>query len=367
MLTYIKLGISPTYLVEKEIDKMRYLPDTSWFQQGSILSWGEGEFHLGYGELNELPKGTVRENLFYATDFDLSERKPWKEFLKIKSLSFEDLTHFLDPFPDESLFWEWTPPSYEKFQASFLGIQEEIKKGFLEKAVPYFFEKAQMKSPIFPIATLIKKVLTKERLKNRHLYGFWTQGKGFLGLTPEVLFEKKDSSLKTMSLAGTSWEGDAIIEDKKELKEHDFVTRDLEKKLAPLGKRRKGFVREMNLEGLKHLRTDIEVLLDKDRSFENLVESLHPTSALATFPSLASLNEKLSFWDEGERLFFGAPFGFFKSPKEQKAVVSIRGIQWKDSQVFLGSGCGIVKQSVLKKEWKELQMKRLSIKRDFDL
>jgi menaquinone-specific isochorismate synthase len=42
--------------------------------------------------------------------------------------------------------------------------------------------------------------------------------------------------------------------------------------------------------------------------------------------------------------------------------VAIRNAQWFEGSIHIGAGCGIVPQSLLKNEWKEIQLKMQSIK-----
>ena len=50
--------------------------------------------------------------------------------------------------------------------------------------------------------------------------------------------------------------------------------------------------------------------------------------------------------------------------KEQSfCVVAIRNVQFINGKAYIGSGCGLVKESQIEKEWKELKKKRQFIKK----
>jgi menaquinone-specific isochorismate synthase len=58
---------------------------------------------------------------------------------------------------------------------------------------------------------------------------------------------------------------------------------------------------------------------------------------------------------------FGAPFGIWDHGRFD-AVVAIRGIWWRQNHLALPAGCGIIEASRLVNEWRELRLKRESVK-----
>ena len=48
-------------------------------------------------------------------------------------------------------------------------------------------------------------------------------------------------------------------------------------------------------------------------------------------------------------------------------VVAIRMLVWKGSEVWLPSGCGVIAESRLVNEWRELRLKRDAVKSVFGL
>ncbi len=59
---------------------------------------------------------------------------------------------------------------------------------------------------------------------------------------------------------------------------------------------------------------------------------------------------------------FGAPFGVIHAGRFD-CVVAIRGIWWQGDRLALPAGCGIIEPSRLVSEWRELRLKRESVKR----
>ena len=95
-----------------------------------------------------------------------------------------------------------------------------------------------------------------------------------------------------------------------------------------------------------------------------MAQELHPTPALGVSPRKLGFDE-IARWDDVTlRGRYGAPFGVLLPGTEgMRCFVAIRGVQWQDGSVLLGSGCGVVSESVLEREWKELELKRASVKR----
>jgi menaquinone-specific isochorismate synthase len=247
-----------------------------------------------------------------------------------------------------------------------------------------------------------------------HLYGVWDESEGVLGATPEILFSGNLlGKIETCAVAGTRLKPPAkvlpsrppevlpevlpeLLNDPKELQEHRFVIEGICSSLRAFARTFErafvdavasapfsvpveievGVTRELQLPSLSHLMTPISIdltALSRAMSesvkvfplFEELVRKLHPTPALGGFP-----RDQAQIWlrtvkTMPGRMRFGAPFGIVNEQGEAHCVVGIRNIQWKDSVVLIGAGCGIIVESDLDREWKELLGKIQSIRRIF--
>jgi menaquinone-specific isochorismate synthase len=195
-----------------------------------------------------------------------------------------------------------------------------------------------------------------------YVFGFWDQGEGVLGATPEVLFHLQEKKLTTMALAGTSARVDEarLLRDPKELKEHQLVVQDIKERLEKWGWVKLQETRLVEFGMLSHLQTPIEVEIG-DVGVEELVKRLHPTAALGVFPRNYGLNWMQGLPYQEQRGLFGAPIVFSISRSESIALVAIRCLQWSENGSQIGSGCGLVAASDLQKEWQELALKRESV------
>ncbi len=179
-----------------------------------------------------------------------------------------------------------------------------------------------------------------------------------------------------MALAGTRRDRDrealgSLKSDPKEMREHGLVIDGISESLEGLGLLLQFPTEELPLPGLSHLKTRLELRAEQDLSFDELVRRLHPTPALGAYPReagkawLSRLDQKSPI----RRRRFGAPFGARYGELHAselggtgKCVVAIRGLQWRDNELCLPVGCGVIAESQLEREWQELQGKIRAVK-----
>jgi menaquinone-specific isochorismate synthase len=282
--------------------------------------------------------------------------------------------------------FQWVEPARSQFDEAFLCIQEGMKKRGLKKAVPVVFSTAQeeigQERKLALLGRLLRSLQSSvsEGISTAYAYGFWQSGarsEGLLGLTPELLFQQNSmSALETMALAGTrSKEGGEkgkaeLLNDLKERNEHQIVVDDIQEVLSKVGSVAIGETRVVELPSLLHLQTAISANLVAPKKFSEIVHLLHPTPALGLAPRALGFDEMLKWDDPIARGRFGAPFGAIFSLDgvlKRNCVVAIRNIQWQDQEVRLGSGCGVVAESTADREWRELELKRSSVKKALGL
>jgi len=315
-----------------------------------------GEYVLGYGPFEELAECPTKGVAFYVNDFSLSAAKPWKvptSVERLKSL----------PEISNTLKIKWEQPSLSDFTEVFGEVSQSIQEGEIKKSVPVVCESGEVTSG--SADELIFKNVTDTEL---HAYAWVQEGEGFCGLTPEVLFSYEKGRLKTMALAGTASieECEVFSVDEKEIREHEFVAQTLIKKLNQIGMVRTDQRRLMRLRSLVHFHTPIQVGLYNTEPLQALIERLHPTPALGPLPRNAESLGKLYEWRD--RIccpaFFGAPMGIYENGVFH-SVVCIRGVAWNANKVTLPAGCGVIEASRLTSEWRELYLKRQSVKKLF--
>jgi menaquinone-specific isochorismate synthase len=174
-----------------------------------------------------------------------------------------------------------------------------------------------------------------------------------------------------MALAGTRpvTRSHELLSDAKELREHRLVVDDIARRLAPFGNVEIGALGVMRLPGIAHLITPIFFIEsgDEPMSFSEMVRRLHPTAALGVSPRNDAGERWLREADRDvHRRWFGAPFGY-EDDRLSIALVGIRNLEWNGREVRIGSGAGIIAESVLELEIDELRQKREQVKALFGL
>ncbi len=342
---------------------------TNFLESGALLRSGPESWLLLEGPFTAKDQVALGEvALFHPDFFTGTENSYWipQLFYRLTDRDLEVLCSGLDTSMLQPLAWR--EAELQSFTTSFKTILERIHQGALKKAVPIVFEASTGNIDPTRIVAMIKELLKAP--PNLYVFGSWQNGCGILGATPEVLLKQEGRTLKTLAIAGTCPKEDAadrssLLEDPKELHEHDLVAQDIFQSLARYGGAKTEGPEILELATLLHLKTDIECQLseNKDFSFFGACRTLHPTPALGVSPRDYGYEWMSSLPEQKERRGFGAPWGISWSAEEALCLVAIRNIQWNPAGSRIGSGCGIVAQSDLHQEWRELFQKRRSVKK----
>jgi len=329
----------------------------------AVFGAPDGGLVLGEGPFESLSAPPLEGVAFYRNDFALSSPSPWFVPRRVRRLApGESLDVVSGEFPVIS----WEEPEVDPFAEVFGEVSHAIRGGLIEKSVPVMKAKGLCSSGT---CRQLLQVLSsgKESLRP---YGWIDGEEGIAGLSPELLFRLDGGMLHTMALAGTARreEREAFGVDEKEIREHEFVAQTLLAKLSDLGVTTRHPRVVLDLDHLVHFHSGIDVELAHPESVDRLVRLLHPTPALGPLPRTEDTMALLLDWRSrlGCPPWFGAPFGLWQDGLFE-ALVSIRMVAWHGEEVEIPSGCGVIEESRLVNEWRELRLKRESVRRLFDL
>ena len=346
------------------------ITDISHFVKcGCIIRINDNEFFLGFGKRQWIENPIKSLNCFYFPDFFLENKKPWfyhehslivdtlalKSFIKkdVKtSLNFDFENHFKDYFFDH-----------------FADVKKNFENQVLKKVVPYVFETANHTLQKDELHEILNRVVQFAVDKPLHVYGFWDENQGVIGASPEILFEYdycQNKTVRTIACAGTlnnRHDEAMFLNNAKESLEHQIVVDDIFERLQNIGKVSKGERALLKLPRLSHLITNLNVLVEKDFHFMDVIKALHPTPALGASPRIKGLEWLKKYDIPLNRNHYGAPVGcIYGEGKKAKAIVAIRNLQWDSKNIRIGAGCGVVAESVADDEWNEINLKLASIK-----
>lgn len=196
---------------------------------------------------------------------------------------------------------------------------------------------------------------------------FFKRGESlFFGITPELLFQRKNNEIYVPAIAGTiSLKENAeeaektLLSSAKDREEHAFVVEGILTALAKLGLSPLASTepKVLRLKNLAHLYTPIYAHDPGKNTLSNkaLIEALHPTPAIGGFPKDAAMQflSKEEPWDRG---LFSSPL-LFSFPEEDLCLVAIRSALIQKNIFTQFAGAGFVKNSIAESEWIETEQK----------
>lgn len=327
----------------------------------AFIQTSPGQVFVGWGPFEKLPFRRPEQPAFYITDFFLDEARPWHHPARWEQMS---LAAFASAFRPSSFEVEWEAFPAAEFRELFRAAIAAIEQGEFKKIVPVVFEQGTYAKGADPWPALLFRLAFLP--SGLWAYGWNLAGRSVAGATPEVLFQAHGRGYATMALAGTRpvTRADELLHDRKELREHRLVVDDIARRLAPFGNVEIGALGIIRLPSIAHLITPIFFVEsgEEPMSFVEIVRRLHPTAALGVSPR----NEAGERWlRESDRFVqrrsFGAPFGLERDHRSL-ALVGIRNVEWEDGRMRIGSGAGLLAESVADLELEELRQKREQVK-----
>lgn len=244
----------------------------------------------------------------------------------------------------------------------------EIEKGSFEKVV--LSRKIEVSQPVDVIKSyqnLLKKYPTACRYLWFHpKVGMW------MGATPEQLTRIKDNTFETVALAGTQVFSETISWQEKEIVEQQLVT-------DYIKSRAENLVASIQISNpytqkagnLVHLKSDIFGKLKENVSELDVINALHPTSAVCGMPLEHTRNFILEN-EKYDRKYYAGFLGEFQIQEQTNLFVNLRccefipnvtlsGAEVSAEKTFVYVGCGITKDSKADKEFIETENKAKTI------
>ena len=211
-----------------------------------------------------------------------------------------------------------------------------------------------------------------ERFPNTFLYGWAEEGDVFLGASPELLVDKRGTSVRSFPLAGSAPRGTGHDEDEriamelltasKEAEEHRFVVDEVVRIMDALTTEMtfSDMPSVVRLPNIQHLGTEIVATARPGVNLIDFVQGLHPTPAVAGTPTDAALR----FIEENEpfdRGWYSGALGWMDEDGDGEAIVALRGTLFRGSIAQVYAGAGIVRDSIPAAEVAETDAKLAAI------
>ena len=233
----------------------------------------------------------------------------------------------------------------------------EIENNTFEKVVlSRKIEVSQQVDFIKSYQNLLKKYPTAYRYLWFHpKVGMW------MGATPEQLAKIKDNTFETVALAGTQVFSENVIWQEKEIVEQQLVTDYIKSRtenLVEVLQISESYTQKAG--NLVHLKSDISGKLKQNVSQLDVINALHPTSAVCGMP----LEKARNFIIENEkynRKYYSGFLGEFQIQEQTNLFVNLRCCDIENDITTIYVGCGITKDSQADKEFIETENKAKTI------
>lgn len=243
---------------------------------------------------------------------------------------------------------------------------KEISKVVLKRNITYALSKDKL-----PCLALFKELSRQATNTYKVIFPEPNKESIFMSFSPESLFSwsSLDESIHLEAIAGTRPRGkdeqedkeleSELVNDAKELNEHQAVISQITEVTHSLGKVIKGDLEVLKLKGVQHLRTPLKLQTERRLNFEEvltLTNTLHPTPAVCGTPTKKA--KDLIREIEGERGHYAGILGLYSKEKFEGAVL-IRSLNYYQdrSMIEAHGGAGIVLGSTPENEWKETATK----------
>lgn len=309
---------------------------------------------------------TFRRQYFFLPQYEIVQKKD-KTSLFIYEIATSDLKPKRLKEPslyykslNETLDFKVTNlkhiPTYEVWNKQITSLIKDIQTKKLDKAVIARQSSFSLNQDVNPYVVL--KKLQESFFKSSFFCFQFKPTHSFLGATPECLYSRKNSYLKTEAVAGTTdlLQNTNLLESKKEKNEFSYVTLFLSDALKRIGHNLlKKNDKTLNLGYLKHLYSQFEAKLKPEVTDKEIIDSLFPSPALSGYPQNKALL-KIKDLEDFNRDWYASPIGWI-SESRAELVIAIRSCLISKQNVHLFVGNGIVKDSNPQKEWDELDMK----------
>lgn len=254
---------------------------------------------------------------------------------------------------------------YEAWTQMFSAAKDAISKEEVNKVVISREVKIEC-GALINVESVLQKLLRQNI--NSFVFGYFKDGKTFLGATPEILVQKDKNRVLSYALAGTilrnnendELQKEALLTDTKNHHEHQIVIDSIVKVM-------KRFTDELivdetrilTLKNLHHLQTAIHGT-DKNSTLLQWVKRLHPTPALGGNPVDKAL-ELIKRYEKHERGLYAAPIGIMDENGDGIFVAGIRSAMIVRNIAYAYAGCGIVDKSNCEVEYIETKDKLKTI------
>ena len=177
----------------------------------------------------------------------------------------------------------------------------------------------------------------------------------WIGASPEILADFRNGVFNTVALAGTLPVNSTQKWSEKEIREQQAVVDFIQKTAHDFSQETLiGERKEVHAGPVRHLKTEISIVLDHDRFWE-LISSIHPTPAVSGLPVDKAIN-LIHRHESHDRKLYSGYLGRVNDGEAQ-LYVNLRCGEWIGEHFYLYLGGGYNDRSIVENEWEETENK----------
>ena len=187
-----------------------------------------------------------------------------------------------------------------------------------------------------------------------------------VGSSPEVLVRVEGEKVLTRPIAGTRRRGKdeeederlsrELLSDEKERAEHlmlvDLARNDLGKVCKGGSVKVKDFMRVEKYSHVMHIVSDVEGTLREDTDPFEVLKAVFPAGTVSGAPKVRAM-QIIEELERERRGIYAGSVGYFSLTGNMDMAIAIRTLIFRDKEVFLQAGAGIVSDSVPEREYEE--------------
>jgi menaquinone-specific isochorismate synthase len=197
-----------------------------------------------------------------------------------------------------------------------------------------------------------------------HIFAF----DGLWGASPETLVDVVDTRVHARVLAGSAARGwdsasdgaaaSGLASSAKDIDEHAYAVGSV---VSALSRHCRAVVGAavpftLRLANVWHLASDITAVLAPRSTIFDLVDSLHPTAAVAGVPTDTAL-AAIAEVEKIPRDRYAGPVGWIDAQGNGEFAIALRCAQWTDGGIVAHAGAGIIADSDPESEYAETELK----------
>lgn len=212
-----------------------------------------------------------------------------------------------------------------------------------------------------------------ERYPGCTIISYVDSGNQFISVTPERLLSLAAECLQSDAIGGTltveeeaqysscGTDEQSVLATKLK-EEHDIIVEEICRRLEPVcdSLDMPAVPNLKKLHNIYHLETPVSGRLRSNQTVLSLTEQLHPTPAIAGFPSTESVRW-LRDNEKHRRGWYTGAFGLMHGDQSGEVSVLLRCALLAETEVSVYAGAGLVADSDVDMEWQETELKMNAI------